>query len=80
MGEVEGGCRLDGHTMEKGFQNEPQGNGGEQFPEITRPLKTCRREDQVDLTLEGGGEEQLSEKHKLTCLKDGCFWLSMQDP
>lgn len=51
MGEVEGGYRLDGHTMKKGFQNEPQGNGGEQFPEITRPLKTCRREDQVYLTL-----------------------------
>lgn len=59
MGEVEGGCRLDGHTMEKGFQNEPQGNGGEQFPEITRPLKTCRREDQVDLTLGGGGNSYL---------------------
>lgn len=68
MGEVEGGCRLDGHTMEKGFQNEPQGNGGEQFPEITRPLKTCRREDQVDLTL-GGGESSYLRNTNLPASK-----------
>lgn len=69
MGEVEGGCRLDGHTMEKGFQNEPQGNGGEQFPEITRPLKTCRREDQVDLTLEGGGKSSYLRNTNLPASK-----------